>query len=536
MKDCRAVFAMLLLWAASLCDSPLRAENGALTGTVSDAKGQPVAGALVKVASREPGVSFMVVSQALGRYRTPCLPPGNYSVQAFGAAVKSAATNVSNDAVADLALTEPLQIPTRPKRMTDIDYAKLMPEGSGKNAVAGRCATCHSLQWVVSARKTPQQWHQTVDRMRDNFQGRLRPLNNISGEADLLQLDTMADYLAKNFTPEHAIDSRIARRAQPGGSFRGGDVKQDYVAMEYTLPPDSNPSGIAVDAHGVAWIAEANTGMLGRFDPIAMKYSRIAPPGKNPKAHSSAVAVDPSGHVWLADDGPDARILRYAPETKEFTSYKMPAYPFGVPSPNRLVTLRFIDGNVWATGITSDRVIRLDPRTGKATEFPVPKGSSPYGLAYGGDRRLWYTAEVGNAMGRLDPTTGLLAYYNAPAAKSELHGLAADADGNLWSASTETGKLIRVDFRTGAIGEFAPPAEDSGPYAVDVDTSRNLIWFSQVYSDRIARFDPRTSTMIEFPLPSADSDARIIEIDRSRPNRVWWAGGTANKIGYVEVQ
>jgi streptogramin lyase len=542
MKDWRAVLPIFLLWAAGLCDSPLRADNGTLTGIVADAQGRPIAGALVKVTSTDLGLGFVVVSQAQGRYRTPCLPPGNYTVQAFGAGFQSAAAKrieVRDNAVANLALIDPLHIPER-KRMTDLDYAKRMPEGSGKNAVATRCATCHSLQWVAAARKTPQQWRQTVDRMRDYFQGRIRPLNNISGEADVLQLDIMADYLAKNFTHEHAVDPQIIDRsggpAHPYRNLPGANLKQDYIAMEFTLPPDSNPSGIAADAHGVAWISEANSGKLGRFDPASMKYSRISAPGINPQAHATSLAVDPSGHVWLAVDGPDPRLLRYDPGIKEFTSYQMPAYPFAVPSPNRIVALRFVEGNVWATGMTSDRVIRLDPATRKTTEFPVPKGSSPFGLALGGDRRLWYTAEVGNTMGRLDPVTGLLAYYNAPAAKSELHGLAADADGNLWAGSTETGQLIRLDFRTGAIAEFAPPSEDSGPYSVDVDTSRNLVWFSQLYADRIARFDPRTASTIEFPLPSADSDVRRIEVDRSRPNRVWWAGGLANKIGYVEVQ
>jgi hypothetical protein len=33
----------------------------------------------------------------------------------------------------------------------------------------------------------------------------------------------------------------------------------------------------------------------------------------------------------------------------------------------------------------------------------------------------------------------------------------------------------------------------------------------------------------------ADSDVKRIEIDRAHPNRVWWASGGGDKIGYVEV-
>jgi streptogramin lyase len=525
----------LLVSMSGLRDSSVEGGVCGVTGVVADAQGRPLAGVLVKVATPERGLAFMVVSQAKGRYRTPCLPPGAESVQAFGPGVQSA-IKVNPGAVADLMLTDPLQTPARLKRMTDVDYAKLMPAGSGKDVVASRCATCHSLQRVVSARKTPKQWHDTVDRMRDNFQGRLRPLNNISGEADLIQLDTMADYLAKNFTPETPVDPRVLEQwllrpggpAHPGRNLPGIRIQHEYVAMEFDLPPDSNPSDIAVDQHGVVWISEANTGMLGRYDPVSMKYTHVSPG----TSHATSLAVDSAGNVWLAGDG---QVSHYDPETKTFATIPIPAYPFAVPTPGRLATLRIAEGTVWVTGVTSDRIVKLEPGSGKAKEFPVPKGSSPYGLAPGPDHRIWYTAEVGNLIGRLDPSNGLLAYYSAPEAKSELHGLSAGADGNLWAASTDTGKLLRFDPHTGAIAEFTPPSEDSGPYALDVDASRNLVWFSEIYADRLARFDPRTGATIEFPLPSADSDVRAIRIDPSHPNRVWWTGGMANKIGYIET-
>jgi len=57
--------------------------------------------------------------------------------------------------------------------------------------------------------------------------------------------------------------------------------------------------------------------------------------------------------------------------------------------------------------------------------------------------------------------------------------------GNLWVAATEAGKLVKVDGRNGKATELYTPTADSGPYSVDVDTKRNLIWFSEIFSDRI---------------------------------------------------
>ena len=554
MSNRERVLVMTALALMGFGCLPLEAQNSSITGMLKDTSGQPVAGALVKVKSEELGLAFVVVSEEQGRYSTPKLLAGRYTVQGFGADYQSGPmgpVEVRNGQPGkmDLSLSIPLKLPPPHKRMTDADYAKVMTEGKGKSAVVSRCATCHSLQRVVSARKTPEQWQDTVSRMRDNLQDRDRPLNAIGAESDLIQLDTMTDYLAKNFTPNVPVDPRVVEewllrpggpshpnRNLPGTLLKGAAAS---VALEFSLPAKSMPHDIAVDSDGIAWVSESNTGMLGRFDPKSLAYSRIpVPAAKNPKVQLNSVAVDPEGGVWLVDDGPNTRMLQYSPKTRQFNSYPLPEYRYPVPpdtSPSRLVTLRFLEGNVWATGITANWIVKLEPNTRKTTVYPVPKGSSPYGLAIGGDRRVWYAAEVANAVGRLEPVTGRLTYYNAPTAKSELRGMAADAEGNLWVAATESGKLLRVDFRNGIFSEFNPPSQDSGPYSVAVDSKRNLIWFSEIYADKLARFDPQTKAFIEFPLPSADLNVRRVEVDRSHPNRVWWSSSQADKIGYIET-
>jgi len=315
--------------------------------------------------------------------------------------------------------------------------------------------------------------------------------------------------------------------------------------MEFSLPPGSMPHDIAVDSQGIAWVSERNTGMLGRFDANSMTYTRIpAPHGKNPKLQLNAVAVDAQDQVWFVDDGPNARILRYNPKTRGFTSYPMPDYPYPVADIGwgRIQTLRFRNGNVWGTGITSSRILRLDPSTKKMIDYPIPKGSAAFGMAMGGDNTIWYSTLITNVLVKLDPDNGRLTNAYPPLqevagghSRDDLRGLAADAEGNLWAAATETGKLLKLDYHTGYFTEYAPPTEDAGLFAVDVDSKRNLIWFSEIYSDKIGRFDPRTNSFVEFPLPSADSDVRRIEVDRSHPNRVWWSGNHRDKIGYIDA-
>src|ERR1700676_1682165 len=149
MNNRQRILVVIALSTAGLCCSAMEAQVTAVTGMLKDRSGQPVAGALVKGSSEKLGLSFMVVTGAQGRYMTPNLRPGNYMVQGFGGENQSVAMGVEiqngQEGNMDLTLGTPLIILPPRKRMTDADYAKLMPEGKGKSAVVKHCATCQRL-------------------------------------------------------------------------------------------------------------------------------------------------------------------------------------------------------------------------------------------------------------------------------------------------------------------------------------------------------------------------------------------------------
>jgi streptogramin lyase len=550
-----AASAILLAIAAP----PLEAQNTGIAGVVKDATGQPVAGAIVKIENDGLGLAFTVVSQGEGRYLSPSLPTGKYQVQAFGGSTQGISAGPvdvgsGRQVRVDVVLNAPLQIPAVAKRLTDADYAKWMPASDPaeiKEIAISDCKECHTLQWTVTARKSKDKWEETVNRMYHDLLGRRMPLWFELKDDEFVggkRFGLLIEYLAKNFGPQSPLDAKVmepwsvpgaaahANRNLPPALLSGASAK--FIAMEFSLPADSMPHDIAVDSQGIAWVSERNTGMLGRFDPTSQAYTRIqVPAGKNPNFQLHAVALDPQDHVWFVDDGPNARILQFNPKSKEFTSYPIPEYRWAVPDmgPARIATLRFSNGNVWASRLTAQKILELDPRTKKVTEFPIPRGSDPYGLAVTAKDTVWIAEEVGNVVARLDTQTGELVPFDVPTGRSDLHGMGVDAEGNLWVAATEAGKLVKVETHTGKATEFTPPLADAGPYSVDVDTKRNLVWVNEIFSDRIARFDPGNNTFTEFPLPSADLDVRRIEVDRSHPNRVWWSGARAGKIGYIEV-
>ena len=550
--------AVLAISSCGACSAQTAgdAPNANVSGIVTNVAGEPVSGALIKIASEGPGPGFMVVSQEQGRYSTPAMVRGKYTIQAFGGGYQSASAATlevagGQQTKMDLALKLPVQFPAAVKRLTDADFEKLMPESDVagvKHSLAHQCNECHTLERIVSARKTPEKWRATIDRMRDYEIEDRHPLW-IRFQEDGLLNRLWHEYLAKYLGPTAPQYPEVVQqwllqggtpahtnRNWPATLLRGAAAK--YVAMEYSLPPGTGPRDIAVDSKGIAWVGERDAAMLGRFDPKSLSYTRIAlPQGKNPQARVNAVAVDPKDQVWFVDDGQNGRILQYHPESGMFDSYAIPEFRWPISDGGwaRIATLRFLDGMVWGAAETSDRVLKLNPANGKVTDYSVPRGSAPFGLAVGPNKTVWYAGLIGNSIVRVEPKTGRLEPHNVPTDRSELKALAADSKLNLWAAATESGKLVRVDNETGDVVEIAPPTENSGPFALDVDTTRDLVWFSEVFSDRIARFDPAKNDFVEFPHPSADSDVRRIEVDRSRPNRVWWVGARGDKFGYIEV-
>jgi streptogramin lyase len=84
-------------------------------------------------------------------------------------------------------------------------------------------------------------------------------------------------------------------------------------------------------------------------------------------------------------------------------------------------------------------------------EWDVPtKGAHPHDPAVGADGALWFTEQMSNKLGRLDPATGTFKEYSLIEGKnSGPHGLVADKDGNIWYTANFGGYIGKLDPRTG---------------------------------------------------------------------------------------
>src|ERR1700752_2595040 len=107
-----ALLCSTMLVASLAVGAPAQAADfeGSVQGVVKSASGQALPGAYVKLFNAERRLTFMVVSQAQGRYSLNNLPPGDYTVQGIGNGFQSKPTpgalTSGRPATADVSLTD----------------------------------------------------------------------------------------------------------------------------------------------------------------------------------------------------------------------------------------------------------------------------------------------------------------------------------------------------------------------------------------------------------------------------------------------
>ena len=158
------------------------------------------------------------------------------------------------------------------------------------------------------------------------------------------------------------------------------------------------------------------------------------------------------------------------------------------------VTLPELDaiGVISVTEATSQTVTSYLART-----FFLAPGSQPYDLTfYAGE--VWFTAYVGNVIGRLDPATESIRTYPIPENDSGPTGIAVATDGKVWFAQRKANRLSQLDPISGTFQSYLYPRPDGGLEEV-VTVQPDSIWFTAPNVNRVANLDPVKNTFVSVP-------------------------------------
>ena len=147
-------------------------------------------------------------------------------------------------------------------------------------------------------------------------------------------------------------------------------------------------------------------------------------------------------------------------------------------------------------------------------EWNVPtKGAHPHDPAVGADGALWFTEQMTNKLGRLDPATGAFKEFALKVEDSGPHGLVADREGNIWFTGNFKGYIGKLDPRTGGVTEYRiPDPKGEDPHTAVFD-SQGLLWFTLQVANMVGKLDPRSGKIDLKYAPTPDSHPYGIAIN-----------------------
>jgi streptogramin lyase len=191
------------------------------------------------------------------------------------------------------------------------------------------------------------------------------------------------------------------------------------------------------------------------------------------------------------------------------------------------------DGNIWYSTHRSSYVGRLDPRTGKVTEFhvpPVQPGALPgtHWIHVDKDGIVWGSENWAHSIWRLDPKTGefkRIPWHVKEALNSPMGGnYALDPDGYIWKVrnfkvskiEALTGKEVLGIITTKFPGTYGSAISHDGRYFGGGAWPRDGVVIADTHTGKV--YEPDTST---------NSGPARGEFDL---NDNYWAGGRGGEL------
>jgi virginiamycin B lyase len=124
---------------------------------------------------------------------------------------------------------------------------------------------------------------------------------------------------------------------------------------------------VMADSENNLWMAEFTEGHLGKIDAKTAEVTWYAIPTAHARARR--MQIDAQDRV-LVTEYRTSKVALFDPKTETFTEYSLPEYTF----PYRANFDK--NGDLWTSTMSTDRVVRLDPKTGPAVQYLMPSDTN----------------------------------------------------------------------------------------------------------------------------------------------------------------
>ena len=219
------------------------------------------------------------------------------------------------------------------------------------------------------------------------------------------------------------------------------------------------------------------------------------------------------------------------PGTVEISIKEWPVATLGSRPHDPLATK---DGAIWYTGQLANVLGRLDPQTGQIKEYKLKTPqTAPHGLVEDSDGSIWLTGNFQGLIGKLDPKTGAVTEYRLPDPNArDPHSLVFDQSGIVWFTVQQANMVGRLDPKTSDIKLVTSPTSGSRPYGIRVN-SKGVPFFAEFGSNKISSIDPKTMDIKEYPLP--DPAARPRRLAIGDDDVIWYTDFARGFLGRLDA-
>jgi virginiamycin B lyase len=192
------------------------------------------------------------------------------------------------------------------------------------------------------------------------------------------------------------------------------------------------------------------------------------------------------------------------------------------------------DGSIWWSGQLANKLGRLDPKTGAIREYSLKSAfTGPHGLVEDKAGNVWFTGNNTALIGKLDPNTGLVTEYPLPDPKArDPHTLNFDQAGILWFTVQQANMIGRLDPADGSIKLLTSPTPKSRPYGIKIN-AEGIPVFVEFGTNKVATIDPKTLAIKEYALPDPGARPRRLAIDPD--GVVWYSDFARGYLGRLDL-
>ena len=243
-------------------------------------------------------------------------------------------------------------------------------------------------------------------------------------------------------------------------------------------------------------------------------------------------AVDAAGNVWFGEMTTN-KLARLDPRTGRVDTWAPPQGRYNI-----MATAIDTHGDVWFTEQASNYIGRFHPATAAFTTYPLEQvnghGVAPQDLVFDARGMLYFTEVSGAKIGRLDPATGAIATWTVPApasgGPSYPYAIAAARDGAIWFGDLTGGAIGRLDAASGAVKLYALADKRAQIFSMVADDA-GRVWFTELQGSKLGMMDTHTGTLREISVPATlGTPTGLYAVTVAASGDVWFACASANAL------